>query len=218
MLQSNYCIPGTSGPPTNSSQESSKTMPLPVKEKEKRLLGQDNSSTTSHYSSETMPLPREEIEKNLRHLDLKDQDHSSNPSQHDLKTKPLKGKERIQSMQEKTIRAETSVNSSDTCGRVSSAPPKLAEEIILEPQNKVHQWLMTNVDSSTNNEDYENAPTVKDSGSVSTDSSKLLLSSPFTLSSTGKDSYDIVSAPSPPPRPDEFPQVKKGKRVITTVS
>lgn len=65
---------------------------------------------------------------------------------------------------------------------------------------------MTNTSSVTSNreEDCENGGKSKISESLSADSPRV--SSPFTLSSA-KDSYDIVTAPSPPPCHDEFLQV-----------
>lgn len=98
----------------------------------------------------------------------------------------------------------------------SSSSSELAHQSTLEPEHKVQQWLMTNpnVDPlAVPSEDDGENPSIKSSRTLSKalsfeskTTSKLVFTPVDISSSTGKESsYDIVSAPSPPPS-REIPQ------------
>lgn len=132
--------------------------------------------------------------------------------QQNSKSLPLKLEEKEKTIASKTTAADIE-EGSGSIFICSSSSSELAHQSTLEPTHKVHQWLMTNpnVDplAVTSEEDGENA-NIKSSRTTisktsSFDSTKLLLTH-GTISSTGKESsYDIVSAPSPPPS-GELPQ------------
>ncbi len=99
----------------------------------------------------------------------------------------------------------------------SSSSSELAHQSTLEPEHKVQQWLMTsnpNVDPlAVPSEDDGENPSIKSSRTLSkalsfeSKTTAQLVFTPVDISSsTGKESsYDIVSAPSPPPS-REIPQ------------
>nr|CAH0107526.1 unnamed protein product [Daphnia galeata] len=106
----------------------------------------------------------------------------------------------------KTVVSKTTAanfeDGSDSIIICSSSPSELAHQSTLEPKHKVHQWLANpSVDplAVTSEEDDSFESTKR-------------LSTPVTISSTGKEStYDIVSAPSPPPSREIPQQMKRGR-------
>lgn len=117
------------------------------------------------------------------------------------KTLPLQPKEILQA-------AEAIENEGNTVSPLfpsSSSSSNYAPTSTLEPQYKVQQWLMTSTNEA--HENCENTLTTKGSETLSIRSSNKRLSSPLTISSSAKDSYDITSAPSPPPSREELKQV-----------
>lgn len=123
---------------------------------------------------------------------------------------------------EENVHAEDSEESyqaieSETCSGsiLISGPssPSLTSHSALPPTQKVGQWLMTNPNEDPSSiqkeEDFGNGSSVKNSRTLSFQSLKVSPTS-LTASSHGKElSYDIVSAPSPPPpHEDIHPQVK----------